>query len=61
MSFLKELVKQRHRPVIIGNELALDVDAIIDPVTSQRARNQFDIVIGVLGEACLLKLLVVLT
>lgn len=36
----------KQRPVIIvGNELALDVDVIIAPVTSQMVRNQFDVVL----------------
>lgn len=46
----------KQRPVIIvGNELALDVDVIIAPVTSQSARNQFDVVLEYWEEAGLLK------
>src|SRR5699024_5690147 len=46
----------KQRPVIIvGNELALDVDVIIAPVTSQQPRNQFDVVLGYWKEAGLLK------
>ncbi|GGP16968.1 type II toxin-antitoxin system PemK/MazF family toxin [Oceanobacillus neutriphilus] len=46
----------KQRPVIIvGNELALDVDVIIAPVTSQKARNQFDVVLEHWKEAGLLK------
>ena len=46
----------KQRPVIlVGNELALDVDVIIAPVTSQRARNQFDVVLEYWEEAGLLK------
>src|SRR5690625_6909267 len=34
----------KQRPVVIvGNELALDVDVIVTPVTSQQLRNQFDV------------------
>lgn len=46
----------KQRPVIIvGNELALDVDVIIAPVTSQMARDQFDVVLEYWEEAGLLK------
>jgi len=46
----------KQRPVIIvGNELALDVDVIIAPVTSQQPRNQFDVVLEYWNEAGLLK------
>ena len=41
--------------VIVGNELALDIDVIIAPVTSQKPRNQFDIVLEYWEEAGLLK------
>jgi mRNA interferase MazF len=41
--------------IIVGNELALDVDAIIAPVTSQQPRNQFDVVLEYWQEAGLLK------
>ncbi|UOQ92736.1 type II toxin-antitoxin system PemK/MazF family toxin [Halobacillus shinanisalinarum] len=44
----------KQRPVIIvGN--ALDVDVIIAPVTSQKPRNQFDVVLEYWNEAGLLK------
>ena len=46
----------KQRPVIIvGNELALDVDVIIAPVTSQQARSQFDVTLEYWKEAGLLK------
>lgn len=46
----------KQRPVIIvGNELALDIDVIIAPVTSQQPRNQFDVVLEYWKEAGLLK------
>lgn len=46
----------KQRPVIIvGNELALDIDVIIAPVTSQQPRNKFDVVIEYWEEAGLLK------
>ncbi|WP_343837907.1 type II toxin-antitoxin system PemK/MazF family toxin [Salinibacillus aidingensis] len=46
----------KQRPVIIvGNELALDVDVIIAPVTSQQPGNQFDVVLEYWNEAGLLK------
>ncbi|MDQ0300554.1 mRNA interferase MazF [Salibacterium salarium] len=41
--------------IIVGNELALDVDVIITPVTSQHPRNQFDVVLEYWNEAGLLK------
>lgn len=42
----------KQRPVVIvGNELALDVDVIIAPVTSQKPRNQFDVVLEYWKEA----------
>jgi len=47
--------------VIVGNELALDIDVIIAPVTSQKPRNQFDIVLDYWREAGLLKPSVVRT
>jgi len=46
----------KQRPVIIvGNELALDVDVIIAPVTSQQPRDQFDGVLEYWEKAGLLK------
>ena len=46
----------KQRPVIIvGNELALDVDVIIAPVTSQQPRNQFDVVLEYWEKTGLLK------
>lgn len=46
----------KQRPVIIvGNELALDVDVIIAPVTSKEPRSQFDVVLEYWEEAGLLK------
>jgi len=52
----------KQRPVIIvGNELALDIDVIIAPVTSQQPRNQFDVVLEYWKEAGLLKPSVVRT
>ncbi|GIN59218.1 type II toxin-antitoxin system PemK/MazF family toxin [Lederbergia ruris] len=58
----KEPRKTKQRPVVIvGNELALDVDVIIAPVTSQKPRNQFDIILEYWEEAGLLKPSVVRT
>jgi len=52
----------KQRPVVIvGNELALDIDVIIAPVTSQKPRNHFDIVLEHWEEAGLLKPSVVRT
>lgn len=52
----------KQRPVIIvGNELALDIDVIIAPVTSQQPRNQFDVVLEYWKEAGLLRPSVVRT
>src|SRR5699024_8837904 len=52
----------KQRPVVIvGNELALDIDVIIAPVTSQKPRNQFDIDVEFSDEAGLLKPSVVRT
>src|SRR5690625_1102881 len=52
----------KQRPVVIvGNELALDIDVIIAPVTSQKPRSQFDIVLEYWEEAGLLKPSVVRT
>lgn len=46
----------KQRPVIIvANELALDIDVIIAPVTSQQPRNKFDVVLEYWSEAGLLK------
>lgn len=40
----KDILQTKKRPVIIvGNELALDVDVIIAPVTSKVPRNGFDV------------------
>jgi len=52
----KGSLQTKQRPVIIvGNELALDVDVIVAPVTSQQTRRQFDIVIEYWEDAGLLK------
>ncbi|TQS75020.1 type II toxin-antitoxin system PemK/MazF family toxin [Ornithinibacillus gellani] len=52
----------KQRPVVIvGNELALDIDVIIAPITSQKSRNRFDIVLKYWEEAGLLKPSVVRT
>lgn len=52
----KRTRKPKQRPVIIvGNELALDIDVIIAPVTSQQPRNQFDVVLEYWKDAGLLK------
>lgn len=52
----KGIRQTKQRPVVIvGNELALDIDVIIAPVTSQKPRNQFDIVLEYWEEAGLLK------
>ena len=52
----------KQRPVVIvGNELALDIDVIIAPVTSQKSINQFDIVLEYWKDTGLLKPSVVRT
>ena len=52
----KGIHQTKQRPVIIvGNELALDVDVIIAPVTSQHPRNKFDVVLEFWEDAGLLK------
>jgi mRNA interferase MazF len=54
--FFKDKRQIKQRPVIIvGNELALDVDVIIAPVTSQLQRNKFDVVLEYWEDAGLLK------
>lgn len=55
MFFLKDHAKLNNANVFVGNELALDVDVIIAPVTSQMARNQFDVVLEYWEDAGLLK------
>lgn len=40
---------------MVGYELALDVDMVIAPVTSQGARNQLDVALECWGGAGLLK------
>ena len=58
----KDTRQTKHRPVIIvGNELALDVDVIVAPVTSQLPRNEFDIILEYWQDAGLLKPSVVRT
>lgn len=58
----KNTHQTKQRPVVIvGNELALDIDVIIAPVTSQKTRNQFDIVLEHWEKAGLLKPSVVRT
>lgn len=48
--------RTKQRPVIIvGNELAVDVDVIIAPVTTRQPRNQFDVSLEYWKEAGLLK------
>jgi mRNA interferase MazF len=52
----KDTLQSKQRPVlIVGNELALDVDVIIAPITSQQPRNGFDVVLKYWREAGLLK------
>jgi mRNA interferase MazF len=46
----------KQRPVVlVGNELAVDLDIIMAPVTSQEARGQFDVVLEYWKEAGLVK------
>lgn len=46
----------KNRPVVVvGNELVIDVDVLISPVTSHAARGEFDVVIEHWREAGLLK------
>src|SRR5699024_1918124 len=62
MSYLKVHGKLNSALLLfVGNELALDIDVIIAPVTSQKPRNQFDIVLEYWEEAGLLKPSVVRT
>ena len=52
----KDSRQSKQRPVVIvGNELALDIDVIVSPVTSQEPRNEFDIVLEHWEEVGLLK------
>ena len=45
----------KNRPVVIvGNELTIDIDVLISPVTSSEKRNEFDIVIEYWKDAGLL-------
>ena len=54
----KDTRQIKQRPVIIvGNELALDVDVIIAPVTSQQPRNKFDVTIEFLEGGWIVKAL----
>jgi len=58
----KRTRQTKQRPVIIvGNELAIDIDVIISPVTSKNPRDQFDVVLEYWKEAGLLKPSVVRT
>ncbi|MCM3671536.1 type II toxin-antitoxin system PemK/MazF family toxin [Mesobacillus maritimus] len=42
----KDTREYKQRPVlIVGNELALDIDVIVAPITSQQGRSKFDVVI----------------
>jgi mRNA interferase MazF len=44
--FFRDSSEYKQRPVVIvGNELALDIDVLIAPVTSQLPRGPFDIVL----------------
>jgi mRNA interferase MazF len=46
----------KQRPVVlVGNDLAVDIDVIMAPVTSQEARNEFDIVLEYWEESGLVK------
>lgn len=48
--------QSKQRPVIIvGNELAIDVDVIVAPVTSQSPRNELDVFLEYWKKAGLLK------
>ncbi len=48
--------QSKQRPVVIvGNERAIDVDVIISPITSQKPRNEFDVVLEYWESAGLLK------
>jgi mRNA interferase MazF len=52
----KDSLQSKLRPVlIVGNELAIDVDVIIAPITSQQPRNKFDVVLEYWREAGLQK------
>ncbi|AXF54751.1 type II toxin-antitoxin system PemK/MazF family toxin [Salicibibacter kimchii] len=46
---------KQHFCFIVGNELAIDVDVIIAPVTSQQPRNQFDVALEYWKESGLIK------
>ena len=52
----KDTHQYKQRPVlIVGNELALDIDVIVAPITSQSIRNEFDVVLEYWQQAGLLK------
>jgi mRNA interferase MazF len=53
----KETRQSKQHPVlIVGNEIALDIDVIIAPITSQlQRRNEFDVVLEYWKDAGLLK------
>jgi mRNA interferase MazF len=54
--FFKDTRRSKQRPVlIVGNELVLDVDVIIAPITSQQQRNEYDVVLEYWEKAGLLK------
>jgi mRNA interferase MazF len=48
--------QSKQRPVVlVGNEIAVDIDIIRAPVTSQEARGEFDVVLEYWKEAGLVK------
>jgi mRNA-degrading endonuclease toxin of MazEF toxin-antitoxin module len=44
--YFRDSREYKQRPVVIvGNELAIDIDVLITPVTSQHSRGPFDVVL----------------
>lgn len=53
--YFKNEGRFKNRPVVIvGNELTIDIDVLISPVTSSEKRTEFDVVIEYWKEAGLL-------
>lgn len=53
--YFKNEGRFKNRPVVIvGNELTIDIDTLIAPITSNKSRNEFDVVVEYWEEAGLL-------